>query len=321
MNKMSMLVLMLVLIFGCTKNSERINYTKKTITSYDYSEVSGEIVESCEDIVIINYDNLGRIVDSTGYDCDGIPLISTKEYGEWSEKYKYTDDLTTVTYTYGYNGLKFIDSLVFSPDRKESFTYSRYSENGWDWEKKTRRRYNDGGELVETVIYDESGEIHQKEINNRKIENVVFHDSYIGNQLFRKVTRIMDKRGNHISLSNIKYHFSTIVEPDRLGEIDYGGISTNKLEYNLKGNLIKKYRYYLDITTGYTKYLGYREYKYNKSNNIIELIDFDSENKLEDKTIYRYEQGLIVEEIKYKYDYPFGEVRETIKNRETIEYK
>ena len=259
--------LLFLLLIGCNNidDNKTIIHEDFSFIGYEKMAFNGDIAK----ITVLTYE-LKKSFDEDNYEFESTDLYVFKDgfmtevhFGDTSWIFQYNDrgDI--------------INEKIISEDKVTSDTnaYYKYDKNGNlislyykedDNSIKSRYQYE----------YDSKG----NRISGKRIDyddSVVSANKYFYDKKDRKIKDEYYKRTALSSVTTFEYDKNQITEStyDQNGEFEYGRID----KYDKNGNIIYELAYGRDRKPYYSKF---REFKYDKHNNMIEFFEYDDELKL-----------------------------------------
>ncbi len=281
-----------------------INGKEVEFTDYDYSTGNVEAKE------ITKYDSDGNLVERSIYDSDGniadhpwSKVICKYDIaGNRIEESNYDSDGTiNQKHSYKYNSAgEMIEASRYNEEGviewKKTWKYENNSKRVYEYTKmyypdylignKTHWKYYSEGYDLESLWYDEAGKLERKEIRKFDLDdNLVESSDY-----------------EYDSEGNLATPYNRISKT--INKYDTNGNCIEESSYDLGGLLVQKH-----------------SYRYNSDGKNIEWLRYGKDELLEEKIIYRYNNNLLVEEMKFKYEFKFDELQEKPNFKTTYEYE
>lgn len=204
-------------------------------------------------------------------------------------------------------------NYIFSYDLKGNKTGADYYDNKtgvflWKW----RARFDASGKLTEFVTYEQNGSVSDKRIYtynpaNRKISEIFYKNNKPEYRTFYKYSRENRRVEKLTYNAEGKLAFKRVYDYDSSGnalrefESDYEGATSDSADkwvyrYDTKGNLETKLFYGTDGEENWENdnygYMGKTVYVYDERENLIEKINYDSNNVIKNKENYDYKFDL-----------------------------
>ena len=259
--------LLFLLLIGCNNidDSKTIIHEDFSFIGYDKMAFNGDIAK----ITVLTYE-LKKSFDEDNYEFESTDLYVFKDgfmtevhFGDSSWIFQYNDrgDI--------------INEKIISEDKVTSDTnaYHKYDKNGNEISLYFKEDDNSIKSRYQYEYDSKGNRISQKRIDYD--DSVVWAYKYFYDKKDRKIKDEYYKRTALSSVTTFEYDKNQITEStyDQNGEFESGSIH----KYDKNGNIIYELTYGRDRKPYYYKF---REFKYDKFNNMIEVLEYDDELKL-----------------------------------------